>query len=289
LFSARLVELSNLSSTELELLERVWLETEPKRRRQIMSRLVELAEDNFELDFDNIFRFGLKDRDAEVRCQAIEGLWESEEPSLIEPLVNLLESDSSEQVQVAAATALGRYAMLAEHEVLRSCHKATISQALLGVIDDESRPVEVRRRALEGVSPLSLPQVKIAITKAYQGGERKLRISAIYAMGRNCDSSWLPILLNELSSSDAEMRYESAAACGEVGEEAAVPHLITLIADLDTDVRLGAIRALGEIGGTVAKECLEGCLNTSNELIREAAEQALGELEVWEDPMAFKL
>ena len=56
LLSSRLIELSNLDSTELEFLEQVWAEIELKRRRQIVSRLVELAEDNFELDFDNIFR-----------------------------------------------------------------------------------------------------------------------------------------------------------------------------------------------------------------------------------------
>ena len=118
--NSRLIELSNLDSEELRSLEQVWATIEPKRRRQIVYRLVELAEDNFELNFDNIFRNCLKDRDAEVRCKAIEGLWESEEPSLINPLVNLLEHDSSEKVQAAAATALGKFAMLAEHEKLRS-------------------------------------------------------------------------------------------------------------------------------------------------------------------------
>ena len=122
LSSSRLIYLSNLNSAEMALFEQAWAAIEPERRRPIISRLVELAEDNFEFDFDSIFRRCLNDEDAEVRCKAIEGLWESEETSLINPLINLVEQDYSEKVQAAAATALGKFALLAELGKLRSCH-----------------------------------------------------------------------------------------------------------------------------------------------------------------------
>ncbi len=287
LLNSRLIDLSNLNSEELTVFEQAWAAMEPKRRRQIVYRLVELAEDNLELNFDSILRGCLKDQDAEVRCKAIEGLWENDEPSLINPLIHLLEQDSSEKVQAAAATALGKFAMLAEHEKLRSCHISRLCHALLTTIDDKSKPVEVRRRALEAAAPLSLPQVKEAIMNAYQSHNSKLRISAIYAMGRNCDCSWLPTLLKELASADAEIRYEAVRACSELGE--AAPHLIELIKDPDTDVQLAAIQALGKIGGTEAKEHLQHCLNNSSEAIHQAAEQALQELEAGEDPLSFRV
>ena len=63
LLSSRLTELSNLNAPELALFEKAWQTMEPKRRRQIIYRLVELAEDNFELDFDDIFKRRLKDED----------------------------------------------------------------------------------------------------------------------------------------------------------------------------------------------------------------------------------
>ena len=289
LLNSRLVELSNLNSEELELFEQAWETFEPKRRRQIMYRLVELAEDNFELDFDSIFKSHLKDQDAEVRSKAIEGLWESEEASLIEPLINLLEQDSSEKVQATAATALGKFALLAELKKLRPSHKSKICQALLTVINDKSKPIEVKRRALEAAAPLSLPQMKKAIVEAYQSGNPKLRTSAIFSMGKSCDHSWLPILLKELASADAEIRYEAAGACGELGEEEAAPYLIELINDPDVDVRLATIQALGKIGGPEAKGCLEQCLNNSNEVIQQAAEQALRQLEAEEDPLSFRI
>ncbi|MFC2017298.1 HEAT repeat domain-containing protein [Chloroflexota bacterium] len=287
--TSRLVDLSNLNSEELRFLEQAWATIEPKRRRKIVYRLVELAEDNFELNFDSIFKNCLKDQDIEVRSKAIEGLWESEEASLINPLTNLLEQDSSERVQAAVATTLGGFAMLAEYKKLRPNHTFKVCQALLTAIGDKSKSIEVRRRALEAAAPLSLPQVKEAILEAYQSHNSRLRISSIYSMGKNCDHSWLPILLKELANADAEIRYEAVGACSELGEEEAIPHLIELINDPDTDVKMAAIQALGKIGGSEAKKCLEQCLDNPNEVVQQAAEQALDELEAAEDLFSFRI
>ncbi len=284
---SKLAELSSLNSEELELFKRSWTIIKPERRRQIVHRLVALAEDNLELNFDSIFKFCLKDQDAEVRSKAIEGLWENEEASLISPLTNLLEQDSSEIVQAAAATALGKFATLAEHNKLRSCHVARIQEALLAVSGDKSKPVEVRHRAVEAIAPLSLPQVTTAIMDTYQSDNAKLRVSAIYAMGKNGDPCWLPILLKELASADTEVRYEAVGACGELEAEEAVPGLIKLVNDPDMDVRMATIQALAKIGNAQARECLQRCLKSSTEAVRQTAEQALSELGTREAPIPF--
>ncbi len=289
LLSSKLAELSNLNAPELALFEKAWQTIEPKRRRQIIYRLVELAEDNFELDFDEIFKRRLKDEDAEVQSKAVEGLWESEETTLIDPLIELLEQGGSEKVQATAATALGKFALLAELEKLRAKHKTRVCRALLGVIEDASRTTEVKRRALEAAAPLSLPQLEKAIARAYQSGVPRLKTSAIFAMGKNCDPRWLPILLKELNSADAEIRYEAANACGELGEKEAAPYLSELTTDPDIDVQLAAIQALGKIGGPEAKDSLERCLTDDSQVIRQAAEEALNELEAGEDPLSFRM
>ncbi len=275
LVNSKLIDLSNLNPEDLRVFKQAWAAIELKRRQQIMYRLVEFSQGNFEFNFDSIFKNCLKDRDAEVRSKAIEGLWESEEASLINPLVNLLEQDSSEKVQASAATALGKFAMLAEHKKLRSCHTSRVYQALLTTISDKSTPLEIRCHALEAAAPLNLPPVRKAIIEAYQGHNSKLRISAIYAMGKNCDHFWLSILLKELASADAEIRYEAVGACGELGEEKVAPYLTELINDPDIDVQLAAIQALGKIDGNEAKKCLKQCLNNPSEAIRQVAEQAL--------------
>jgi HEAT repeat protein len=289
LLSSRLTELSHLNAQELALLEKAWGKIEPKRRRQIIYRLVELAEDNFELDFDDIFKSCLRDEDADVQSKAIEGLWENEESALIDPLIELLEPESPEKVQATAATALGKFALLAELEKLRPHHKTRVCRALLGVIEDSNRPLEIKRRALEAAAPLSLPQMEKAIARAYRSGVPRLKTSAIFAMGKNCDPRWLPILIKELGNADAEIRYEAANACGELGEKEATPYLSELTTDPDVDVQLAAIQALGKIGGPEAKDILERCLTDDSEAIQQAAEEALSELEASEDPLSFRM
>jgi len=274
--------LSNLSSAELEYLQQSWPAIEVEQRRQIMHRLIELAEDNLELNFDRVLKYCLQDPDSEVRTSAIEGLWENEEAALISPLINLLEQDISEGVRAAAATALGKFALLAEHQKLRSDHVARIQGTLLTTLNDGNEPVEIRRRALEAVAPMSSPQIKAAIMEAYQSHDSRLRVSSIYAMGRNCDPSWLPILLKELASADAEVRYEAVGACGELEEEDAVSSLTDLVNDSDADVRMATIQALGKLSGPQAKECLKRCLHSRDETVRQTAEQTLSELETRE-------
>lgn len=287
LLNSSLTELSNPSSEEAASFKHSWAAVEPKRRRQIAHRLVELTEDNVELNFDRIFKQLLTDPDDEVRNKAIEGLWENEEASLIDPLIDRLEQDSSERVQTAAATALGKFALLAEHKKLGSYHVTRVEAALLAVIGDKNKPVEVKNRALEAVAPLSIPRVKTAIMEAYQNRDSRSKVSSIFAMGKNCDPLWLPILLKELAGADPEVLYETARACGEMEAEEAAPYLIKLIDYHDADVQMAAIQSLGKIGGTMAKECLEQCLNSSSEAISQTAEQALLELETKEDSLSF--
>jgi len=289
LSGSRLANLSNIDSEESKLFEQAWDRVSTELRRETIHQLVELAEDDIALNFDGIFKYCLGDADTEVRTTAIEGLWENEDTPLIKPLVKLLEQDSSPEVQAAAATALGRFALLAEFGKLRTSYKDIVQQALLKATADTTKTMEVRRRALEAVATLGQPTVGKAIAAAYESQETELSISAINAMGKNCDPSWLPILLQEIHSPNAEMRYEAVEACGELGEEEAVPHLIELVDDPDTSVALAAMQALGKIGGEQAKRYLKQCLDDPEDLVKQVARQALDELEAEEDPFSFGL
>jgi len=287
--NSRLSDLTSLNSEELADFKKLWRDIDPERRRQVMLRLVELAEENFELDFDSIFKSCLDDPDDEVRSKAIEGLWENEELNLINYLLDLLQNDPSDKVQAAAATALGRFTLLAEQQKLPANYHPKIYQALLGILNDSRKPVEVRRRALEAIAPMDSGEVEQIISTAYRSSQPKLRVSAIYAMGKNCNPQWLPILLREMGNRNAEIRYEVACACGEIGDEEAVDGLVELVDDSDLEVQLAAIRALGKIGNTEAKNCLEQCLDDVSEAIQMAAEDALREIDAGEEPGLFTL
>lgn len=287
LVGSKLVNLSALSPEELKLVVDAWPTMDVGRRREIVGKLVELAEENVNLDFDDIFSACLHDDDETVQTEAIDGLWECESRALIDTFVALLRKDAKESVRAAAATALGKFAMLAELGKARDDDRAKVERALFAVIEDPRERSEVTRRALEAIAPLSLQEVKAVIERAYHSDDPKMRASAIYAMGRNCDPAWLPTLLRELASADAEMRYEAAAACGELGEEDAVPHLSRLVHDIDTEVCLSALAALGAIGGGEAESVLRECLGHPDEHISHAAQQALEELSFGHDPLSF--
>jgi len=258
------------------------------RRRDIIKRLTELAEDNVELNFNPIFKHCLRDSDPEIRTLAMEGLWECEESSLINVFAGMLARDASEPVQAAAATALGRFCLLAELGKLRPEYKEKLAGAVLAVIDDTSHAPEVRRRALEAAAPLSVPAVKKAIGRFYASGDRQLKTSALFAMGRSCDPDWLPALLREMTGPEPELRYEAAVAAGELGEAPAVPYLIRLLDDADAEVALAAITALGRVSGPAARTTLKKLLDATDEAVRQAAQQALAEMESGEDLLSFQ-
>jgi HEAT repeat protein len=286
---ARLVNLSNLVPDEASAFKEAWRGTDVQRRRQVVRQLVELAEDNVELNFDAVFLVSLSDPDAEVRRSGICGLWEYEGRDLIPTLVALLFEDADQRVRGEAALALGRYALKAELGEIRASDASIVDDALRRTIADPEQTAEVRARAVEAVGARSQPWALQIIEDAYHSGQHRLRVSALHAMGRNCDARWLSTLVRELKSDDAEMRYEAATACGSLGDEAAVPHLMPLLKDDDAEVQEAAIQALGQIGGQEAKRALEDCLGSPEERVRDAALAALAEVDFGEDPLAFKL
>jgi HEAT repeat protein len=286
--SSKLIYLSNLSNEELKLLKEIWTTADAARRHNVISQLVHLSEVDFRLDFTSVFAFCLSDPDESLRIQAMTGLDGEENYLLINPLLRTLKEDDSAKVRAAAATALGKFALLAELGKLPTHYKNKIYTALLDVLDNKIETAEVKRRALEAISPFNLPRVKELIEQAYQTDDVKLKSSAIYAMGRNCDSAWLTTLMTELSSNEAEIRYEAANACGELGAEGAVPQLLKLIKDEDYQVQESAIKALGQIGGEQAKQALNKLAKNPQPRIREAVKSALEEIHFCEDPLSFQ-
>ena len=283
--SSKLVYLSDLSNEELKFLKEIWTNTDAARRHQVISQLVHLSEVDFRLDFSGVFVFCLSDPDETLRIQAITGLDREENYLLITPLLRALKEDNSAKVRAAAATALGKFALLGELGKLPTHYKNKIYTALLEVLDNKVEAAEVRRRALEAVSPFNLPRVKELIEQAYHTDDVRLKSSAIYSMGRNCDSAWLTTLMTELNSNEAEIRYEAANACGELGAEETVPQLLKLIKDEDYQVQEAAIKALGQIGGEQAKQALKKLAKNPQPRIRQAAKSALEEMHCCEDPL----
>ncbi len=283
-----LLQLSGLSAEEMSVFKRAWASFPVERRHEVLTKLLDMAEDNVDLDFNSVLRFCLGDENEAVRGKAVLGLWECDDRSLIISLTSLLKEDPSESVRAASAVALGKFASLAQEGKLLAKDGERIRDALLEVIEKDTESTEVKRRAIESVAPFNTPEVSKIIDEAYNSDIHGVRQSSLYAMGKSCDPSWLPVIIKELDSDDLAMRFEAANACAEMGEEAAVPHLIELLEEDDPQIQLAAIHAMGAMGGALARRALQVCLRSEDDSLGEAAREALKDIEFTDDSLTFR-
>jgi HEAT repeat protein len=281
-----LYALSGASRSESRSFAQQWPDIPLEVRRKAMNTLAEGAEANFEMDFNALFRCALTDADDVVRFHAIEGLWECEEQSLIEPLAVLLRgsdidgsgASSSVKVRAAAALSLARFALKAELGKLPDYRAQRVRNALLDAVNDPIEEADVRRRAVEGIAYLGIDEVRGIIDAAYGDSDLRMRASAVFAMGRSADPFWAQTILMELDAAEDEIRYEAARAAGEMQLPKAVPSLIVLLQDPDLEIQESAIWALGQIGGAKAKAALERCAEACDDSLQPAIEEALAEV-----------
>ena len=285
---SRLLQLSGLSSDEALEFKGGWAGVPASRRQSVLDGLVELCQDNLDLDFSDVFKACLGDGDDEVRLKATQGLWESDDRTLIRPLIGLLGADPSGSVRAAAAMSLGRFAAIAQNGKLLSTDAERIRQALIAAVDGAEEDAEVSRRAIEAVAFFDHPEIDEMIRNAHGGGDQRLKQSSLYAMGQSSNGRWLPVLLDDLYDELPEICYEAASAAGNLGDESTAPQLIRLIQDEDAQVQLAAVKALGSVGGSLARQALKQCLKMEDEALEEAATEALSNLEFDDDPLGFR-
>ena len=285
-------ELAGLSSVDRDGHEQfleVWRRLSIQRRRTIIDRLTDVADDNVDFDFSRVFLAGLLDDDVQVRAQSIKALWEYEGDDLQALLLRLL-ADPEAIVRSEAALGLGRFLLRAELSDTVAPETEDVESALRATLDDPDELVEVRGRALEALGVRSHEWVRELIEDAYASGERRMQISAVHAMGRSADPEWLPTVMEELHSDDGEMRYEAATAAGLIADEEAIADLAELADDEDVEVQEAAIEALGEIGGPAARGALHQIASDSkDERVLEAVSDALSAADFVDDPLGIQV
>lgn len=277
---AELKALSSLGPEMLKSFWAAWRAFPAERRIAILHDLDALAEDNIDLDFRPVFRACLSDPEAEVRAAAVAGLWEDESAVTMERLISLLDDDSG-LVRAAAAVALAPFAHRAELGELPAPVGQQLHTALLRSATDPEQPLEVRRRAVEGLGYFaSSREAQAEIGRAYAHDELAMRESAVLAMGRSMRPTWFPYIERELKSASPALRYEAARAVGELGEDGRplLTALLPLVDDDDTEIAQAAIWALGQVGGPSAKRVLERLARSRDDARRQAASDALDEL-----------
>ena len=276
---SKLAALSGANRAQLGAFAETWVRLPVERRREVSRNLVDIAEKDIQTDFNILFRYLLDEEDAQVRSNAIDGLWEDEDSALIAPFVGFLRSDPDALVRATAADALGRFVLLKEFNHISDQNADLIHSALLATIRSANELVDVRRRALEALAYWGGEMMRDVIANAYADDDVEMRASAIAAMGRSADNYWSRQVSAELESEDAPMRFNAARAAGELEIRSAIPRLIDLLNDPDREVQSAAIASLGQIGGNIARSALQEVIESEDAALAPLAQEALDELE----------
>lgn len=283
-----LFRLSDMLPEEMTEFAARWPHQSDERRQVIMRHLADISEENFEVDFSPIFVMGLTDPFAEVRLASLDGVWDSSNIAIIQPTIQLMESDEDVRVRALAASTLGHFILMSEWGELPRPASKPIVPALLAQIDSPETNLLVRRAAIESMGGAVHPRVSEIIVNAYDSGDEMLQLSAVFAMGKSADPRWSDIVIDEMSSSTPEMRLEAARAAGGIAIEEAVPELAELTTDEELDVRLTAVAALGQIGGDLAVKILTALAeDPAAEDLYEAISEALEEMSWLEGDLDF--
>ena len=103
-------------------------------------------------------------------------------------------------------------------------------------------------------------------------------------MGISREARWLPLILTELESEEAELRFEAAQAAGLLGAADALPLLLEAARVDDAEVRHAAINAIGQIGGRGGVRALERLAEDAGEADLELIDAALEEVGIVLEP-----
>ena len=270
----RLAELSDLDAQSTGEFASVWERLPSDRRQILLEELGLMADAQIELSFEAINRLGLDDLDSAVRLQAIENLWESEDPGLALEFLARLKADAAPEVRAAAGKALGVFILIGETRKLDSGIQHGIEEALLQAARKDSSS-EVRDLCLQTLGYSSRSEVAGLIEEAYAARSEGRLTSALRAMAHSANPDWGENVMSRLHDPSPKIRLEAARAAGEIDLREGIPDLIELLEDVDETVRRAAVWSLSQIGGSRATEALnsmaEGDLDESEmELLRDA-------------------
>jgi HEAT repeat protein len=233
----------------------------------------------------------LQDPDAEVRAEAIACLWNDPDVRWINVLMRIATDDPHVDVRAHAISVLGRYVYegeqarlddwtdIWEDEITPEDYQRVI-EFLFRIAHDPDEPLTTRRYAIEALAFRSDdPGVADLIEWAYHHPDRRMKVSALFAMARHGHERWDKYILAELHSPDAQIQYEAVRAAGELGITEATETLIELATrkGVRKPLRLLAIYALGETGDARAYPVLEKLSRARDRDVRDVARDALEE------------
>lgn len=270
-----LSELSGMSRPEATELALTWDEWTAPRRLELIERLAGLQEDHNDLEFEVVFKEGLKLDDPRCRVLSLSGLAESHDRTLVATFASVLRTDPEPQVRESAARASVGLAGLAAQGRLTEQDGSRLCATLHETLDDENETIGVQRGALETIGFFGRSHVERHISRLSADVDPLTLRSVLIAAGRTSDPHWLALATRHLDHFDAGVRYEAIVALGEIGGEEHAYRLAPALDDQDLAVQEAAVSALGLLGGPDATDLLNQAKKSPEPSIAAAANEAL--------------
>ena len=273
-----LAQLSGISRPEATELSLTWEEWTGSRRLELIERLAGLQEDHNDLEFEVVFKEGLKLDDPHCRVLSLSGLAESHDRTLVATFASILREDPVPRVREAAARAslglagLAAQGRLPERDGNRLC--ATLHEAL----DDQDETNGVKLSALETIGLFGRAHVERHMDHLGADVDPATLRSVLIAAARTSDPHWLSLATRHIDHFDAGVRYEAIAALGEIGGEEHAHRLAPALDDQDLAVQEAAVSALGLLGGPDAVGLLNQAKSSPEPSIAAAAGETLNML-----------
>lgn len=289
--SGHLSYYSDLDPKSLRLFLDVWSSVPQNRKLLLLDSLIAHLDDETIVSYEDIGKALLTDPDAEVRARALGLLVESNDPKLVDSLLNIFFNDSDLAPRLKAALLLGEFVLLGELEELDEARQRKIEDALISVIRSDANPA-LRRQAVEAFGYSGRDEAVAILESAYEREDPLWVASALRAMGRSHDNYWNDSVVSKLLDDDPRIRFAAAEAAGNLNIEEASPIMLQMLEDEeeDDDVTLAAIWALSQIGGEDARAYILSLLeSTDDEEATEFLEGALENLDFNEEMNKFDL
>jgi len=225
------------------------------------------------LALDSIQRVLKTSKDPDLRRKVIYLLADSDDPSVLDTLIDVARTDPDADVRRQAI-----YAISGQNDEPR------VVDSLVGLMKTEKDP-DLRRHVLYALAQVDRPDViKVLSDAAQNDADAEIRTAATYAIAEVDDPAAVSALKSLLqNSSNSDIQRAALYALVERDDVDIVPELKTLAlsqgkTDAERELRRTAVYALAEADGPTVEDVLAEIARTSSDdEIKKAAFYALAE------------